>query len=123
VEPFGAKLVYDYSVDPMHPTATVAAEPPGTVRKFECHGDSRTTQALRHRIPRPDVRGAGSALRAHKLRSALTLLGVTLSVSVLMLVVSIITGANLYIQDRVANLGSNVFLILRFPSSRISRTS
>ena len=55
------------------------------------------------------------ALRAHKLRSALTLLGVTLSVAVLVLVVSIITGANLYIQDRVANLGSNVFLILRFP--------
>ncbi len=56
-----------------------------------------------------------AALRAHKLRSALTLLGVTLSVSVLILVVSIITGANLYIEQRVANLGSNVFLVLRFP--------
>ena len=56
-----------------------------------------------------------AALRAHKLRSALTLLGVTLSVSVLILVVSIITGANLYIQNRVANLGSNVFLVVRFP--------
>jgi putative ABC transport system permease protein len=56
-----------------------------------------------------------AALRAHKLRSALTLLGVTLSVSVLILVVSIITGANLYIEHRVANLGSNVFLVLRFP--------
>jgi len=38
-----------------------------------------------------------------------------LSVSVLILVVSIITGANLYIQNRVANLGSNVFLVMRFP--------
>ncbi len=56
-----------------------------------------------------------AALRAHKLRSALTLLGVTLSVSVLILVVSIITGANLYIEQRVANLGSNVFLVMRFP--------
>ncbi len=56
-----------------------------------------------------------AALRGHKLRSALTLLGVTLSVTVLILVVSIITGANLYIENRVANLGSNVFLILRFP--------
>jgi putative ABC transport system permease protein len=56
-----------------------------------------------------------AALRAHKLRSALTLLGVTLSVTVLILVVSVITGANLYIENRVANLGSNVFLILRFP--------
>lgn len=56
-----------------------------------------------------------AALRGHKLRSALTLLGVTLSVTVLILVVSIITGANLYIETKVANLGSNVFLILRFP--------
>lgn len=56
-----------------------------------------------------------AALRAHKLRSALTLLGVTLSVAVLVLVVSIITGANVYIEERVANLGSNVFLVLRFP--------
>jgi putative ABC transport system permease protein len=56
-----------------------------------------------------------AALRAHKLRSALTLLGVTLSVAVLVLVVSIITGANLYIEQRVANMGSNVFLVLRFP--------
>lgn len=56
-----------------------------------------------------------AALRGHKLRSALTLLGVTLSVTVLILVVSVITGANLYIENRVANLGSNVFLILRFP--------
>lgn len=56
-----------------------------------------------------------AAMRANKLRSALTLLGVTLSVSVLILVVSIITGANLYIEQRVANMGSNIFLVLRFP--------
>jgi putative ABC transport system permease protein len=98
----------------MHPTATVAAEPPGTVRKFNA-------TAIRERLRRygtafrdPAVEALG-ALRAHKLRSALTLLGVTLSVSVLILVVSIITGANLYIQNRVANLGSNVFLVMRFP--------
>ena len=110
----GPRLVYDYSVDPMHPTATVAAEPPGTVRKFNA-------TAIRERLRRygtafrdPAVEALG-ALRAHKLRSALTLLGVTLSVSVLILVVSIITGANLYIQNRVANLGSNVFLVMRFP--------
>ncbi len=56
-----------------------------------------------------------SSLRAHKLRSTLTLLGVTLSVAVLILVVSIITGANLYIENKVANLGANVFLVMRFP--------
>src|SRR5262245_32673513 len=64
---------------------------------------------------RDPVLEALQALRAHKLRSALTLLGVTLSVSVLILVVSVITGANQYIEERVANLGSNVFLVTRFP--------
>jgi len=54
-------------------------------------------------------------LRAHKLRSFLMLLGIVLSVSTLIMVVSLISGVNLYVADRVANLGSNVFLVLRFP--------
>jgi len=53
-------------------------------------------------------------MRAHKLRSFLMLLGVILSVSTLILVVSLLEGTNRYIADRVANLGSNVFLITRF---------
>jgi len=53
-------------------------------------------------------------MRAHKLRSFLMLLGVILSVSTLILVVSLIEGTNRYIADRVANLGSNVFLVTRF---------
>src|SRR5271166_4102229 len=50
-------------------------------------------------------------LRAHKLRSFLTLLGIILSVSTLILVVALISGMNLYFAQRIANLGSNVFLI------------
>jgi putative ABC transport system permease protein len=53
-------------------------------------------------------------MRAHKLRSFLMLLGIILSVSTLILVVSLIEGTNRYIADRVANLGSNVFLVNRF---------
>ncbi len=53
-------------------------------------------------------------MRAHKLRSFLMLLGVILSVSTLILVVSLIEGTNQYIANRVANLGSNVFLVNRF---------
>jgi putative ABC transport system permease protein len=64
---------------------------------------------------RDPIMEALSALRTHKLRSALTLLGITLSVSVLILVVSVIAGTNIYIQDRIANMGSNVFLVMRFP--------
>jgi putative ABC transport system permease protein len=52
-------------------------------------------------------------MRAHKLRSFLVLLGVILSVSTLILVVSLISGMNQYFAERVANLGSNVFLITK----------
>jgi putative ABC transport system permease protein len=54
------------------------------------------------------------ALRAHKLRSFLTLFGVILAVLTLVVVMSMITGLNLYVAQRVANLGANVFLVDRF---------
>lgn len=54
-------------------------------------------------------------LRAHKLRSFLMLLGIILSVSTLIVVIALIEGTNRYIADRVANMGSNVFLVARFP--------
>ena len=56
-----------------------------------------------------------ATLRTHKLRSFLTLLGVILSVSTLIVVVSMINGTNRYVADRVANFGANVFLVMRFP--------
>jgi putative ABC transport system permease protein len=54
-------------------------------------------------------------LRAHKMRSFLMLLGIVLSVSTLIMVVALISGVNLYVANRIANLGANVFLVLRFP--------
>jgi len=54
------------------------------------------------------------ALRAHKLRSFLTLLGVILSVTTLVFVMSVIAGLNMYVADRVANLGANVYIVDRF---------
>lgn len=54
-------------------------------------------------------------LRAHKMRSFLMLLGMVLSVSTLIMVVALISGVNLYVANRIANLGSNVFLVLRYP--------
>ncbi len=53
-------------------------------------------------------------LRAHKLRSFLTLLGIILAVTTLVAVMSIVNGLNLYISDKVANLGANCFVITRF---------
>ena len=56
-----------------------------------------------------------ATLRAHKLRSFLMLLGIILSVATLIVVIALIEGTNRYIADRVANMGSNVFLVSRFP--------
>ncbi|HTV64474.1 MAG TPA: ABC transporter permease, partial [Bryocella sp.] len=53
-------------------------------------------------------------MRTHKLRSFLMLLGVILSVSTLILVVALIAGMNQYFATRIANLGSNVFLVMKF---------
>jgi putative ABC transport system permease protein len=60
------------------------------------------------------LRLALDALRAHKLRSFLTLLGVILAVTTLVAVMSVVAGLNFYVADRVANLGANVFLVDRF---------
>jgi len=64
---------------------------------------------------REPVGVALETLRQHKMRSFLMLLGIILSVSTLIVVISLISGVNKYIADRVANLGSNVFLLTRFP--------
>ena len=64
---------------------------------------------------REPVSVALETLRQHKMRSFLMLLGIILSVSTLIVVISLISGVNKYIADRVANLGSNVFLLTRFP--------
>jgi len=60
------------------------------------------------------LRLALDSLRAHKLRSFLTLLGVILAVTTLVSVMSVIEGLNMYVADRVANLGANVFIIDQF---------
>ena len=52
-------------------------------------------------------------LRAHKLRTFLTLLGVILAVATLVAVMSVLNGLNVYVADKVANLGANAFVIDR----------
>jgi putative ABC transport system permease protein len=54
------------------------------------------------------------SLRAHKLRSFLTLLGVILAVTTLVVVMSVVSGMNFYVADKIANLGANVFIVDRF---------
>ena len=56
-----------------------------------------------------------SAMRAHKLRASLTMLGLTMGVATLITVMTIVQGANLYVENKIANLGTNVFQIARTP--------
>jgi len=60
------------------------------------------------------MRLALDSLRAHKLRSFLTLLGVILAVTTLVVVMSVVSGMNFYVADKIANLGANVFIVDRF---------
>ena len=54
------------------------------------------------------------ALRSHKLRSFLTLLGVVIATATLIVVMSVVNGMNLYIADHIANLGTNTFVLHQF---------
>ena len=59
---------------------------------------------------------ATSSLWAHKLRSVLTLIGVVIGVTAVIAVVSLINGANQYVETKVFNLGADVFGLARQPS-------
>jgi putative ABC transport system permease protein len=76
---------------------------------------AKTSRARRGVWLRESTLIALETLRSHKLRSVLTLLGVILSVSTLIVVVAMIRGTNIYISDRVANFGANVFLVSQYP--------
>jgi len=77
--------------------------------------DRGNARMKRRVLLREPIGVALETLRAHKMRSFLMLLGIILSVSTLIVVIALISGVNRYIADRVANLGSNVFLLTRFP--------
>lgn len=60
------------------------------------------------------LRIAVTALGRHKLRSFLTLLGVIFGVMTIVAVVSIITGLNNYVAEKVFSLNPDVFIITQF---------
>ncbi len=63
---------------------------------------------------------AFDTMRNHRLRTALTVLGLTMGVAVLIMVVTLILGANIYVEDKIANLGTNVFRIGKMPFTSTS---
>jgi putative ABC transport system permease protein len=54
-----------------------------------------------------------SSLRVNRLRSLLTLLGIVIGVMTVITVVSFISGLNDYVQERIFNLGPDVFTVTR----------
>ena len=55
-----------------------------------------------------------AAIWAHKLRSALTLLGMIIGVTAVVVVVSLIEGFNVYIDEKIAGIGAKSFTVQRF---------
>jgi putative ABC transport system permease protein len=55
-----------------------------------------------------------SAILGHKLRSFLTLLGVIFGVATVIVVVSLIEGFNAYVDEKIANIGTNAFSVSKY---------
>ncbi|HYI93401.1 MAG TPA: ABC transporter permease [Bryobacteraceae bacterium] len=56
-----------------------------------------------------------ASLKAHKLRTVLTVVGLMMGVATLITVMTIVQGANVYVEKKIANLGTNVFQLARTP--------
>src|SRR5262252_2566844 len=65
---------------------------------------------------------AVDSIRAHKLRAALTILGLIMGVATLITVMTLVQGANIYVEQKIANLGTNVFRVARTPFAVVDFT-
>jgi putative ABC transport system permease protein len=65
---------------------------------------------------------AFDALHAHKLRASLTALGLTMGVATLVTVMTLVQGANTYVEQKIANLGTNVFRVAKTPFAVVDFT-
>jgi putative ABC transport system permease protein len=61
------------------------------------------------------VRMAGETLRENKLRSGLTILGIMIGVTTVILISSVINGLTYNVNDLIKSLGTNVYWVFRFP--------
>ena len=57
---------------------------------------------------------AVASILGHKLRSFLTLLGVIFGVATVIVVVSLIEGFNAYVDEKIANIGTNAFSVRKY---------
>ncbi|MBK7707952.1 MAG: ABC transporter permease [Acidobacteria bacterium] len=57
---------------------------------------------------------AFASILSHKLRSFLTLLGVIFGVATVIVVVALVEGFNAYVDEKIANIGTNAFSVQKF---------
>lgn len=57
---------------------------------------------------------AFASIRSHKLRSFLTLLGIIFGVATVIVVVSLVEGFNAYVDEKIANIGTNAFSVQKY---------
>jgi putative ABC transport system permease protein len=60
------------------------------------------------------IKLAFDAIWSHKLRSALTLLGMIIGVTAVVIIVSLIEGFNRYVDEKIAGIGARSFSVRRF---------
>ena len=65
-----------------------------------------------------NLKQAMDTLRAHKMRSALTVFGVVLGVSVIMLVAALITGFDQKVQENINQFGADTAFITKWDQGR-----
>lgn len=65
-----------------------------------------------------NLKQAMDTLRMHKMRSALTVFGVVLGVSVIMLVSALITGFNRKVEEQINQVGANTAFVSKWDQSR-----
>src|SRR6202023_519908 len=61
------------------------------------------------------IRMAMDTLRTNKLRSGLTMLGIMIGVTTVILISSVINGLTYNVNDLIKSLGTNVYWVFRFP--------
>jgi putative ABC transport system permease protein len=64
---------------------------------------------------RDNIAQSIEALRQHKLRAVLTIIGLTMGVATLITVMTLVQGANAYVEQKIARLGTDVFQVAKSP--------
>jgi len=72
---------------------------------------------------RESVKMAIDTLRANKMRSALTILGIVIGVMTVITISSVINGLNASVSNMVSSFGTNVLWIFRFPVIGVQPTA